>query len=67
MGEFGIGQSVPREEDPYLLRGAGRYVDDVTALGQLRAYVLRSPHAHAKRHAQSMPTPRGPRPACTSC
>src|SRR5262245_56387384 len=47
MGEFGIGQSVPREEDPYLLRGAGRYVDDVTALGQARAYVLRSPHARA--------------------
>jgi carbon-monoxide dehydrogenase large subunit len=47
MGEFGIGQSVPREEDPYLLRGAGRYVDDVTAPGLLRAYVLRSPHGHA--------------------
>ena len=47
MGEFGIGQAVPREEDPYLLRGAGRYVDDVQAVGQARAYVLRSPHAHA--------------------
>jgi aerobic carbon-monoxide dehydrogenase large subunit len=51
MGEFGIGQPVPREEDPYLLRGAGRYVDDVTAPGQLRAYVLRSPHAHARVRA----------------
>jgi aerobic carbon-monoxide dehydrogenase large subunit len=51
MGEFGIGQSVPREEDPYLLRGAGRYVDDVTAFGLLRAYVLRSPHGHAKVRA----------------
>jgi carbon-monoxide dehydrogenase large subunit len=48
MGEFGIGQPVPREEDPYLLRGSGRYVDDVVGLGQLRAYVLRSPHAHAR-------------------
>src|SRR5215216_2765841 len=48
MGEFGIGQPVPREEDPYLLRGQGRYVDDVTALGQGRAYVLRSLHAHAR-------------------
>jgi carbon-monoxide dehydrogenase large subunit len=47
MGEFGIGQPVPREEDPYLVRGAGRYVDDVQAIGQTRAYVLRSPHAHA--------------------
>lgn len=51
MGEFGIGQPVPREEDPYLLRGAGRYVDDVTGLGQARAYVLRSPHAHARIRA----------------
>src|SRR5258708_2084479 len=47
MGEFGIGQPVPREEDPYLVRGAGRYVDDVQAIGQTRAYVLPSPHAHA--------------------
>jgi aerobic carbon-monoxide dehydrogenase large subunit len=48
MGEFGIGQPVPREEDPYLVRGAGRYVDDMQAVGQTRAYVLRSPHAHAE-------------------
>ena len=48
MGEFGIGQPVPREEDPYLVRGAGRYVDDVTIAGQVRGYVLRSPHGHAR-------------------
>lgn len=48
MGEYGIGQSVPREEDPYLVQGHGRYVDDVTLTGQLRGYVLRSPHAHAR-------------------
>ncbi len=48
MGEFGIGQPVPREEDPYLVRGAGRYVDDVQAVAQARAYVLRSPHGHAR-------------------
>jgi carbon-monoxide dehydrogenase large subunit len=47
MGEFGIGQPVPREEDPYLVRGAGRYVDDVRLPGQALAYVLRSPHSHA--------------------
>jgi carbon-monoxide dehydrogenase large subunit len=50
MGEFGIGQPVPREEDPYLVRGAGRYVDDVTIPGQTLAYVLRSPHSHAGIH-----------------
>src|SRR5580704_1971054 len=48
MGEFGIGQPVPREEDPYLVRGAGRYVDDMAAAGQTRAHVLRSPHSHAR-------------------
>jgi aerobic carbon-monoxide dehydrogenase large subunit len=48
MGEFGIGQPVPREEDPYLVRGAGRYVDDVSLVNQTRAYVLRSQHSHAK-------------------
>ncbi|MBV8536552.1 MAG: xanthine dehydrogenase family protein molybdopterin-binding subunit [Alphaproteobacteria bacterium] len=47
-GNYGVGQPVPREEDPYLLRGAGRYVDDVRPAGQARAYVLRSPHSHAK-------------------
>jgi aerobic carbon-monoxide dehydrogenase large subunit len=48
MGEFGIGQPVPREEDPYLVRGAGRYVDDVAPTGQARAYLLRSPHSYAR-------------------
>src|SRR4051794_24798868 len=48
MGEFGIGQPVPREEDPYLLRGAGRYIDDVIPFGLVRAYVLRATHAHAR-------------------
>jgi len=48
MGDFGIGQPVPRAEDPYLVRGAGRYVDDVKLIGEARAYVLRSPHAHAR-------------------
>ncbi|MBV9969222.1 MAG: xanthine dehydrogenase family protein, partial [Xanthobacteraceae bacterium] len=48
MGEFGIGQPVPREEDPYLVRGAGRYVDDVQLLGQVRGFMLRSPYGHAR-------------------
>jgi len=48
MGEFGIGQPVPREEDPYLVRGHGRYVDDVSIVNQARAHVLRSQYSHAK-------------------
>jgi carbon-monoxide dehydrogenase large subunit len=47
MGLYGIGQAVPREEDPKLLKGLGRYVDDVRLAGEARAVVLRSPHAHA--------------------
>jgi len=48
MGLYGIGQPVRREEDPRLLRGKGKYVDDVKLPGEARGYVLRSPHAHAK-------------------
>ena len=29
MAKFGIGQPVPRNEDPILLRGQGRYSDDL--------------------------------------
>jgi aerobic carbon-monoxide dehydrogenase large subunit len=48
MGQFGIGQPVPRDEDPYLLRGRGRYVDDVRLVDTAHGYFLRSPHAHAR-------------------
>ncbi len=48
MGEFALGQSVPRFEDPRLLRGGGRYADDITMPATAYGYVLRSGHAHAK-------------------
>ena len=48
MGEFAIGQGVPRFEDPRLLRGGGKYVDDIVLPGMAFGFVLRSPHAHAK-------------------
>jgi carbon-monoxide dehydrogenase large subunit len=48
MGEFAIGQGVPRFEDPRLLRGGGQYVDDFALHGMTFGHVLRSPHAHAK-------------------
>ena len=44
---FGVGQPLRRREDERLLRGAGRYVDDIEHEGQLWAAFLRSPHAHA--------------------
>ena len=51
MGEFDVGQPVPRTEDPRLLTGGGRYTDDYTLPHQVRGYVLRSPHAHAEIRA----------------
>jgi aerobic carbon-monoxide dehydrogenase large subunit len=47
MGQFGIGQAISRFEDPRLLRGGGRYIDDVNLPGQAHAVVVRSMHAHA--------------------
>jgi aerobic carbon-monoxide dehydrogenase large subunit len=48
VGEFALGQSVSRFEDPRLLRGGGRYVDDIVLPGMAYGCVLRSPYAHAK-------------------
>ena len=48
MGEFAIGQPVPRFEDPRLIQGGGRYVADMAFPGMAHGYVLRSPHAHAR-------------------
>ena len=48
MGEFAIGQPVPRFEDPRLVKGGGRYVADMMFPGMAFGYVLRSPHAHAR-------------------
>ena len=43
-----FGASVRRKEDPTLLRGAGRYVDDIHLPGMLEAAFVRSPHPHAR-------------------
>jgi aerobic carbon-monoxide dehydrogenase large subunit len=51
MGEFALGQPVPRFEDPRLLRGGGRYVDDMVLPRMVYGHVLRSPHAHAQIRA----------------
>src|SRR3954447_14709553 len=45
---FGSGQSVRRIEDDSLLRGEGRYTDDVVPEGQLSIVFLRSPYPHAR-------------------
>jgi len=48
----GVGKSVRRREDPRLITGAGCYTDDVNLPGQAYASMIRSPHAHARTHAQ---------------
>src|SRR5215469_10706859 len=48
MGVQSIGMPVRREEDFRLLRGKGRYVDDVREPNEGQGYVLRSLHAHAR-------------------
>lgn len=45
---FGSGQSVLRLEDEALLKGVGKYTDDIVLKGQLRAVFLRSPYPHAR-------------------
>jgi aerobic carbon-monoxide dehydrogenase large subunit len=46
--KFGFGQPLTRKEDDPLLRGAGRYIADVSPAKSLQAVVIRSPHAHAR-------------------
>ncbi len=48
MPDTGIGASVKRKEDFRFLTGQGRYTDDINRPGQVYAYFVRSPHAHAK-------------------
>ena len=45
-GRFAVGQPVSRLEDPVLLRGEGRYTDDMNLPGQAYAVVVRSRVAH---------------------
>ena len=52
MGLFGKAQL--RVEDERLLRGNGRYVDDVKLPGMLHLALLRSPIAHGRIHSLSL-------------
>ena len=45
---FGIGQPVPRFEDPRLLRGEGRFIHDIVVEGMAHIAYVRSPHARAR-------------------
>jgi carbon-monoxide dehydrogenase large subunit len=45
-GRSAVGQPVSRREDPVLLRGEGRYTDDMNLPGQAHAVMVRSRVAH---------------------
>jgi aerobic carbon-monoxide dehydrogenase large subunit len=51
MKQFGIGQPVRRVEDRRFITGRGNYVDDIHLARQAHAFMLRSPHAHARLRA----------------
>src|ERR1043165_3479971 len=48
MGSRNIGSSVRRIEDPAILRGRGRFVDDIALPGMLEVVFVRSSEAHAR-------------------
>ena len=64
--KFGLGQSVPRYEDPRLLRGGGQYTDDLNRPGQAAAMFCARPMPMPASPA-SIVRRRGPHPACWRC
>ncbi len=46
LEKYGVGQPVLRVEDPKLLRGQGRYTDDINLPGQAHAVMVRSGYGH---------------------
>jgi carbon-monoxide dehydrogenase large subunit len=48
MGAKWFGAAVKRKEDPALLAGHGRFIDDVRLAGTVHAAFVRSPHPHAR-------------------
>ncbi len=48
MGAKLFGARIARLEDPALLTGRGRFVNDIRLPGMLHAAFVRSPHAHAR-------------------
>jgi aerobic carbon-monoxide dehydrogenase large subunit len=45
---YGIGSSPPRVEDERLIRGRGRFTDDIRAANEMAVVLLRSPHSFAR-------------------
>jgi carbon-monoxide dehydrogenase large subunit len=53
-----IGSSVKRGDDPRLLTGRGRFVDDLSLPRLLHVVIVRSPHAHARIVTLDVEAPR---------
>jgi carbon-monoxide dehydrogenase large subunit len=47
-GNGHVGRAMRRKEDPRLIQGRARYVDDIVLPGTLYVAFVRSPEAHAK-------------------
>src|SRR5947209_14299057 len=48
VAEPHVGRALRRKEDPRLITGRGRYIDDISLPGTLWAALVRSPEAHAR-------------------
>lgn len=59
LTKFGIGQPVTRKEDPILVRGEGRYTDDIGLPNQAYAVMVRSSEAHGIIRAIDTDAARG--------
>src|SRR5262249_12482164 len=59
MGAKHFGARIARLEDPALLTGQGRFVDDIKLPGVVHAAFVRSPHAHARIRAIDTTAARG--------
>jgi carbon-monoxide dehydrogenase large subunit len=57
--KFAVGQPVSRKEDPVLLRGEGRYTDDLNRPGQLYGVMVRSRVAHGELRSVDVTEARG--------
>ena len=62
--KYGMGAPVRRKEDKALVTGAGRFTDDYTPEGTLRAY--RAPLDHGAREDQARRPRRPPAPCRAS-
>ena len=63
-----VGARIQRREDPRLITGHGRYVDDISLPGTLHMALVRSPYAHASINSiATEPATSMPGGNCSTC